>query len=308
MQEILINILMTAILSSGGTVFAGLGELLCELVGVLNLGVEGTMAMGAVISVITVTHIPNPYVGILAALGIGLLLGAVFGFATVICKANQVLCGMALTFMGLGFSAWLGQPYSGQPIQVQFETIQLPVLSNIPVLGNLLFNQTILVYIAYFVLPVTISYLLFSTRHGINVRSVGENPAAADASGVSVTIIRFVYVCVGSGLAAVGGAYITLAFIHSLSRWITGGQGWIAIALVIFAGWRPFSVVLGSLIFGAVTALALVAQAENWGVPSALLLMLPYISTIALMLLPKLRHQPGLAATPSALGIPYYRE
>ena len=268
------------------------------------------MALGGVSAIIAVTVVPNPYVGFFAALVVGLLFGAMFAFATVVVRANQVLCGLALTFLGIGFSGWIGKSYSGQPARSRFEQREVPVLSDIPIVGEALFNQNILVYVAFLLLPAVIHYLLFKTRHGINLRAVGENPAAADAMGISVGFVRFAYVSAGSALVAGGGAYLTLAFVPAWSEGIIAGRGWIAIALVIFAGYRPINVVCGALLFGVITAFGYVAQARNWGIPAAFFSMMPYLGTIALLLVPTLvwKEMQRRMAAPAALGEPYYRE
>jgi len=312
MGNVLAGVVATAIASGTVIVLAALGEVLAERSGVLNLGLEGIMAVGAVTAIITVNVFSGTaYAGLLAAILAGMLLGVLFAVATVTFKANQTLCGLALSFLGAGLAGRLGAPYAGQPAQARFERIPIPVLSDIPLVGNALFNHNILVYLAYLVLPAIISYLLYRTRHGMNVRAVGENPAAADASGIGVSLLRFSYTCVGAALSATGGAYLTLAFTPAWSEGVTGGRGWIAIALVIFAGWRPVPIVLGALVFGAVTSLGYVVQIRGWGIPAAFLSMLPYLSTMALMILPVLLKggaQRRLGTAPDALGLPYFRE
>jgi simple sugar transport system permease protein len=312
MTDVVVGVITTAIASGTVIALAALGEVLAERSGVLNLGLEGVMAMGAVMALIAVNYFSaSAYVGLLVALLTGVLLGALFAVATVLFRANQVLCGLALSFLGTGLAGRLGAPYAGQPAEARFERIAIPLLSDIPFVGNALFNHNILVYLAFLLLPALISYLLYRTRHGMNVRAVGENPAAADATGIGVTWIRFGYTCIGAALSALGGAYLTLAFIGAWSEGVTGGRGWIAIALVIFAGWRPFPIVLGALVFGGVTSLGYVAQTRNWGIPAAFLSMLPYLSTIVLMVVPILfRGRAGrrVATSPNALGLPYFRE
>jgi len=309
-MDIITGILTSAVLAGGVLALAGLGEVLSERVGVFNLGLEGLMALGGVSAIMAVAVIANPYWGFVVAVIVGLLFGAIFAFSTVIVRANQILCGLALTFLGLGFANWIGKSVSGQPAQARFEQRELPLLSDIPVVGEAVFSQNVLIYFAYLLLPVAMHYLLFKTRHGINLRAVGENPAAADAMGISVVTIRFVYVSVGSSLAAAAGAYLTLAFVPAWSEGITAGRGWIAIALVIFAGYRPLNVTWGALLFGIITAFGYLAQARNWAIPSAFFSMLPYLGTIAFLLVPVLvwKQLQRRMAAPAALGEPYYRE
>jgi simple sugar transport system permease protein len=308
--DIIAGILSTAVLAGGVLALAALGEVLAERVGVVNLGVEGLMALGAVTAIIVVLTVPSPWLGLLAALLVGFLAGSIFAFATVTIRANQILCGLALTLVGVGLAATIGRPYSSTPAPAIFEPVIVPYLSDIPVIGRALFSQNILVYVIYFILPVALHYVMFKTRHGLNLRSVGENPAAADAVGINVERIRFLYVAAGSALAAAAGAYVTLAYIPSWSEGVIAGRGWIAVALVIFAGYRPITAVLAALLFGAITALGFVGQARNWPIPAPFLSMLPYLGTIALMIAPVLawhRLRQWMAA-PEALGEPYFRD
>jgi simple sugar transport system permease protein len=311
MINVLSGILAAAIASGTVIAFAALGELLSERSGVQNLGLEGVMALGALAAIATNLMIKNPYLSLLAAIAAGTILGLIFATATVVIRANQVLCGLGLAFLGTGLSARLGASISGFRAPAPFTALRLPLLSDIPIVGNALFEQPLLVYFAYLILPALISYLFMKTRHGMNVRAVGENPAAADACGISVNGVRFLYTVIGCVLAAVGGAYITLAFTPSWIEGITAGRGWIAIALVIFGAWRPLPVVLGALLFGAVTSLGFVAQIQGWGIPASFLAMLPYFGTILLMAIPivlRSNKASRLSTAPMALGIPYIRE
>lgn len=309
-MELLTGLLTTAFLAGGVLALAALGEVLAERVGVVNLGAEGLMAMGAITAIATVTASPSPMLGFLAALAIGALFGMVFAGATVFLKANQVLCGLALTLMGTGLASTIGRNYSGMPSPAVFERIEIPLLSQIPILGRALFSQNILVYLIYIILPLALHYLLFHTRHGLNIRAVGENPAAADAAGIPVERIRFWYVTAGSALAAGAGAYLTLAFVPSWSDGVVAGRGWIAVALVIFAGYRPIPAVLSALLFGMITALGFVGQARGWPIAPAFLSMLPYLGTIAFIIVPVLafKRMRQLMAAPAALGEPYFRD
>jgi simple sugar transport system permease protein len=300
----------TAFLAGGVLALAALGEVLAERVGVVNLGVEGLMAMGAITAIAVVTAAPNPFLGFAIALAVGLLLGVMFAIATVYWQANQVLCGLALTLMGTGLAGAIGKAYSGLPARATFERIVVPYLSDIPVIGRAFFSQNILVYLIYLILPFAIHYLMFKTRHGLNMRAVGENPAAADAAGIPVQAIRFWYVAVGAALAAGAGAYLTLAFVPGWSEGVVAGRGWIAVALVIFAGYRPWNAVLAALLFGVITSIGFVGQARNWPVAPALLSTLPYLGTIAFIIVPvlawhKIRRR---MAAPAALGLPYFRD
>lgn len=285
-MEVLSGILSVAVLAGGVLALAALGEVLCERVGVVNIGVEGLMALGAVVGIITVLTVPNVYVAFAASLATGFVFGAGFAVATVLIRANQILCGLALTLIGTGVAITIGKPYSSTPAPITFEPLIIPWLSDLPVIGRALFSQNILVYLIYIILPIALHYLMFKTRHGMNIRAVGENPAAG------------------------AGGYLTLAYITSWSDGVVAGRGWIAVALVIFAGYRPINAVLAALLFGAITALGFVGQARNWPVPAPFLSMLPYLGTIALMIAPVLawRRVRQWMAAPAALGTPYFRD
>ena len=309
-MDIVIGLLQTSILAGGVLALAALGEVLAERVGVVNLGVEGLMALGAITGIATVIATPSPMLGFLAALGVGLVAGMIFATATVILRANQVLCGLALTLIGTGLAATIGKAYSGMPAPAIFAPLAIPYLSGIPVIGRALFSQNVLVYLIYFILPVALHLMMFRTRHGLNLRAVGENPAAADAAGIAVQKIRFWYVAAGSALAAGAGAYLTLAFVPSWSEGVVAGRGWIAVALVIFAGYRPINAVLAALLFGFITSLGFVGQARNWPIAAPILSMMPYVGTIALIIVPVMawHRVRRLMAAPAALGLPYYRD
>ena len=309
-MDIIAGLLQTSILAGGVLALAALGEVLSERVGVVNLGVEGLIALGAITAIASVTASPNPVFGLIGALGVGFVVGMIFASATVVLRANQVLCGLALTLMGTGLAATIGKAYSGMPAKATFAPVEIPYLSELPLLGRALFTQNILVYLIYLVLPVALHFIMFRTRHGLNLRAVGENPAAADAAGISVQKFRFWYVAAGSSLAAGAGAYLTLAFVPSWSEGVVAGRGWIAVALVIFAGYRPINAVLAALLFGAITSLGFVGQARNWPIAAPILSMLPYLGTIALIIMPVLawHRVRRLMAAPAALGEPYYRD
>ena len=310
MMDLVAGMLSTALLAGGVLVLAALGEVLTERVGVFNLGLEGLMALGGVTGIIVVAHGAGAPIGLLAGALTGAAFGVVFAGATVGLRANQTLCGLALTIAGAGLASSVGRGYSGQPARAVFEGVAIPWLSDLPVIGRAVFSQSPLVYLIWIVLPVAMHWLLFRTRHGINMRAIGENPAAADAAGIKVTLIRFGYVVAGAAFAGAAGAYLTLAFVPSWSDGITGGRGWIAVALVIFGGFRPWNVVLGAFLFGLITALGFVGQARNWPIPPPFLSMLPYLATVACMIVPAMLSGRGTRrfAAPAALGMPYFRD
>ncbi|NVN36919.1 ABC transporter permease [Komagataeibacter swingsii] len=310
MIALLTGMLATAVLAGGVLALAALGEVLAERVGVTNLGVEGLMALGAVTAVMTVSSIPSPWVGLLVAGLVGAVGGMVFAFGAVVMRANQVLCGLATTFMGLGLSTALGHNYAGQPVATTFGHVSVPLLSSIPVIGPALFGQNILIVPIYVLLPTLVHFVMFRTRHGLNMRAVGENPAAADAAGIPVMAMRFWYVTLGGAMAGLAGGYLTLTYVPVWSEGMVAGRGWIALALVIFAGYRPVIVTLSALLFGLVTALSFVGQAHNWPIDPAFLNMLPYLGTMAFIIVPVVvwHRMRRVMAAPAALAQPYYRD
>lgn len=305
------GLLASAVLAGGVLAIAGIGETLAEKVGVFNLGLEGFIALGAIAGFATVFATGSLTLGCLAAAAVGVVAGAAFATATVVVRANQVTCGLAFLFLGLGVAALVGQGFSGQPSAAVFAKMPIPLLSSIPFIGPALFDHPLPVYVAYAALPLAAHYLLSYTRFGISLRAVGENPAAADAAGVPVEAYRFGVVVLGCMLASLAGAYLTLVFVPAWSEDIVAGRGWITLALVIFAGFRPLLVVFGALLFGFVTAFGYLAQARGLNIPSTMLSALPYVVTLAFMLRPLFARRMGarrLADPPAALGVPFYRD
>lgn len=309
-MEIVAGLIQTSFIAGGVLALAALGEVLCERAGVVNLGVEGLVALGAVTGIAAVVAWPVPAFGLAMALAVGLLFGMLFALATVVVRANQVLCGLALTLIGTGLAATVGKAYSGTPSPAVFQPLVIPVLSDLPFLGRAFFQHNILVYLIFIVLPIALHWLMFHTRHGLDMRAVGENPAAADAAGIPVMRYRFLYVMAGAALAAGAGAYLTLAFVPSWSEGVVAGRGWIAVALVIFAGFRPINAALAALLFGFITALGFVGQARNWPIAAPILSMLPYLGTVALIIVPVVafRRLRRIMAAPAALATPYFRD
>lgn len=278
---------------------------MAERSGVLNLGVEGMMSMGAVtafgISVIT----GNPWLGVLvAALCVGAL-SLLHSVASINLRGNQVVSGLALTMLGLGVSGLVGKGYVGMPPGGTIETMDLPVLKDIPLLGKVIFNQDPLVYLSI-ALSLLIWFVLTRTRIGLNIRAVGENPAAADVSGISVYRVRHLCVFVGGLLAGIAGAYLSLAYIPSWTEGMTGGRGWIVIGLTIFAFWSPLRAIVCSYVFGLFYVLPYSLQ--PLGIHVSLLQSMPYLVTIiSLVAISKesLRKRMG---APQALSKAYVRE
>jgi len=313
-----LSLISSAIPASTVVVLAATGCLLGERVGVLNLGQEGLIGIGAVYSVLAVTSwdVGSPWAALLIGMLAAAVAGLLFAIAVVVFRASQVLVGLALALGGIGLSNQLGTNRTGTPIKVLFREVNPGgLLDNNDFLEAFFFHDPV-VYLAYIVIPAVLWFLLFRTRHGMNMRAVGENPAAADAVGVSVVWSRLGYSVLGAAISGAGGAYMVLSFTPTWSQDIARGRGWVALAVVIFAAWRPFRVVAGALLYGAMIGLDTTAQARNWDLSfltnSFLLSMLPFLVTLAAILFPagaaKIGRRVRSTAAPAALAIPYSRE
>ena len=287
--------------------FATLGEIITERAGVLNLGLEGLMLVGALSGFATSYMTGNVWLAFIVALIAGGLFALIHAFMSITLRVNQVVSGLALTMLGSGISGVLGEAFVGKPA-AKFNDIYIPGLSNIPVLGAF-FKMDALVYLGYILVPV-LYIIIFKTKLGLTLRAVGEEPSAADSRGINVFLVRYIATVVGGALTAAGGAYLSLA---ATSMWIenmSAGRGWIAVALVIFSAWEPFKALVGSYLFGFVMSLQLRLQAMGVAHVSAnILLMLPYLITVLTMILfsfnKNFRNRVG---APSALSVPYSRE
>lgn len=301
------SVLAAAVASGAAILYAALGEVFAERSGVLNLGVEGMMLVGALSGVAVCIGTDSAILGALGALVFGSLMAAIHAFLTVTLRANQVVSGLALTLFGQGATAYLGSSLVGDPPPDRFSRLAVPILSDIPRLGEILFRQDALVYLAYVVVPVT-WWFVFRTRPGLDLRAVGENPATADVMGLNVGRIRYTYVMIGGALAGLGGAVISLATNPGWSDNLTAGRGWIAVALVIFGTWNPARVALGALLFGAVEAGQFRLQGVNVPISSFFLSMLPYLFTILVLVVATQRTRRMRIGQPAALGQAYVRE
>lgn len=303
-----IFILSIAIRSSTAVLFATIGEILAERSGVLNLGVEGMMLMGALAGFVAAQATQSLAAGVAAAMLVGGLLALLHAAFAISLRANQVVCGLALTILGTGLSSFLGRPVIGQ-VGARFQPWSVPGLREIPILGPAFFEQNALVYAGYLLVPAA-WFLLYRTRQGLNLRAVGENPLAADVAGLPVARLRYGWTVFGGMLAGLGGAYLSLSYSPGWKENMTAGQGWIAIAMVIFALWDPWRGALGALLFGAVNALQFYFDARQITlVPSYLLRALPYLFTIAILVLTtRGARSRRRAGAPAALGLPFQRE
>jgi ABC-type uncharacterized transport system permease subunit len=307
MGDILTTSFFIGILASGirlatPYLYAGLGETLGQRSGVLNLGVEGQMLMGAFAAFYVTFQTGNVWLGMLAAVVVGAAMGLAMAFVTINLQAEQGISGIGFYLFGLGMSTLLFQMLVGTVETVQgFAPIHIPVLSDIPVIGQIFFRQNILVYAAFALVPVA-QFVLQKTTLGLKIRAVGENPAAADSLGVSVAAVRYVTVTLGGIMSGIAGASMSIGLLNVFQQNMTSGLGFIAVALVYFGGWRPLGVMLGALLFSMVNALQLRLQVEGVPIPSDLMVMMPYILTIIALVLTVQR-----VRSPSALTKPFER-
>ena len=294
------------IVASTPLVLAALGELIVEKSGVLNLGVEGMMIIGAVTGFIVGVETGSAYIGMMAAAMAGALLSLLFAFIILIMQANQVASGLALTIFGLGIAALMGHPYTGIK-SPQISTISIPILSEIPILGTMFFQHDLIVYLSL-ISVLTIWYFLTRMRAGLILRSVGEDHDVAHSLGYRVITIRFLAIVFGGAMAGVGGGYLSLFRVPQWTEGMTAGAGWIALALVVFSGWRPFRLLIGAYIFGGITILQLNAQAAGLGIPASFMSMLPYIATIVVLVLISRDVVRIRLNAPACLGRPFRAE
>lgn len=306
-MDVIVTILAAAVRSGTPILYATLGEILTEKSGVMNLGLEGLLLVGALTGFWTAFVTGNPYLAIAVAFLAGVALSAVHAFLCASLGANQVVSGLALTMFGTGVSSLLGRGMVGETIK-GLGVVQLPLLSQIPIFGKVLFSHDILVYLSY-ILIALIAWFLQVTRAGLNLRAVGEDPHVVESVGVDPVRLRYIYTLIGGGLAAVGGAYLSVVYTKMWGDQMSAGRGWIAVALVIFAVWHPLRAAFGAYLFGGVTALQLRIQAAGTSIPAPLLLMLPYLFTIFVLLVISVRKGKGIIlGAPAALGVPYQRE
>ena len=293
-------LILTVILTSIPLMLAATGELIAERSGVLNLGVEGMMLMGAVAAFAITSLSGNPYLGVMAAGAAGAMTAAIFAVFTLGLATNQVATGLALTIFGTGLSGLVGAPFVGGTVD-GLQAWSIPVLSDLPVLGGLLFQLDLLAYGA-FVMLALVAWFLNKSRAGLILRAVGNNHDSAHALGYSVLRVRCAAVIFGGLMAGLAGAYLPLVLTPHWSEGMTAGRGWIALALVVFASWMPSRILIGAFLFGGITIIQLVGQARGWEMPSQFLSMLPYLATIAVLVLISRDRNFALMRAPAHLG------
>lgn len=290
--------------------YATLGETITERAGNLNLGVEGMMLMGAVAGFSAGLSTGNPMAALIAALLAGALGAGIFAYLTVTLRANQVVSGLSLTIFGTGIAGFIGQKLGGQVVPADVKSVfvpfKLPLLGDIPFIGQIFFNHDILVYTCYLAV-LGMGMYLYHTRKGLNLRAVGENPGAADAAGLNVTLYKYIHILAGGALCGLGGAYLSLVYVPAWQENITAGRGWIAVALVIFATWNPYKAILGAYLFGGLDILGLYLQKFDIRFSQYLLDMLPYVVTIVVLVITSIKKSKE-NKPPKALGEAYFRE
>ncbi|ANQ66699.1 ABC transporter permease [Candidatus Pseudothioglobus singularis] len=300
-ENLLIEIFIGIMIASAPLIFAAIGALLVERSGVLNLGVEGMMIVGALLGFVVISHTNNAYLAVLAALVAGMVIASIFAFLTQFLLTNQVATGLALTLFGLGFAAFAGREYTEVTIDL-IGPIYIPILSEIPYVGPSLFSLNPLIYLAFFMVYI-VWWFLFKTKQGLILRAIGDNHDAAHAIGHNVVLYRFMAILFGGAMAGLGGAFLSLVQVPIWGEGMTAGRGWIAIGLVVFASWQPFRVILGAVLFGGITVLQLHAQGFDIRISAQYLSMLPYLATIVILVSLRMRLKNKTNRTvPNCLG------
>lgn len=307
MIELLVAILSGTIVYAVSVMYAGLGETFTERAGIMNLGVEGVMLMGGVSGCLVAASTRNLFLALLVVLLVGAAFGLVFAFLTVTLQSDQTVCGMAMLVFGTGLSGFLGKELASKPINLKFEKLPIPVLSDIPVIGEIFFDQNVLVYAMYIILPLAAFYI-YKTRWGLKLRALGEDPAVLDAAGENVFALRYGYTILGTMMMAVSGAFVSLAHTNVWQDGMTAGKGWIAFALVAFSAWNPLKLALGALLFGFISTLGSNLQIYLPQVPSEIYSMMPYIATIVVFIISTGNFRGKHTTQPAALAKPYDRE
>ena len=303
-MDTLIAIVVATLSAGTPLVFAALGELITEKSGVLNLGVEGMMLIGAVCGFAIAANSGSLWLGVGISVVAGGLMASLFALLTLVFQANQVASGLALTIFGVGLSSYIGLDYTGTSL-IGFPPVHIPLLSDLPIAGSLLFSLDPLIYVSIALL-IGVNWFLYRTKAGLILRGVGETPESAHAIGYSVIRIRFLAILFGGACAGLGGGYLALAYTPLWVEGMTAGRGWIALALVVFATWRPTQVIAGAYLFGGLTIAQFHIQGAGIAIASQLLSMLPYLATIAVLVLISRDATTIRLHAPASLGIPYH--
>jgi len=294
---IITDILTGALRSGTSVMLASQGELISERAGVINLGMEGSMLAGALGGFAVTVWTGNPWLGTLSGGLCGLIISLIHSFLVLSCGANQLATGLTIMFFGIGVTSFFGRSFVSEQI-VGFNPVPIPILSDIPFIGDVLFNHDPLTYLSILLVPV-LWYVLFRTRLGVIIRAAGEKEDVLFASGINPLLVRYCAVLAGGFLAGVGGTQLSVAYTHSWVENMTAGRGVVAVALVIFASWRPAMAMVGSYLFGAAQALQLTVQQQGWPISTFFLFMVPYLLTLAALLIVERRKRSSM---PEALG------
>jgi general nucleoside transport system permease protein len=299
-MSMIVPMVTSTVVAATPLIYAALGETVVERAGVLNLGIEGMMLIGAVSGFAATLATGSDTVGFLAAAGAGIALSLIFGFLTLNLQTNQVATGLALTMFGIGLSAFVGHDLAGLPIP-QLKSITIPGLTAIPVIGDLLFHYDIMVYLSiavYF----AVQWFLTKSRRGLTLRAIGESPHVAHSIGKPVLATRYLAVMFGGGMAGIAGAYLSMVQTPMWVEGMSAGKGWIALALVVFGTWKPTRVVIGAYLFGGVTQFQLFAQGFGLPIPTEFLSMLPYAATVIVLVIICRDPKTILLNQPASLG------
>jgi simple sugar transport system permease protein len=303
--DILESILFATIVAGTPLIIVALGQLIAERSGVLNLGAEGMMAMGAIAGFAITFHTGNPWLGVLAGMVAGALMSLLFAFVVLTLMGNQVATGLALSIFGVGLSAFVGKPYESAILET-VPPLPIPLLADLPIIGGPLFNQQPLVYLSWAIFA-GVAWFLYKSRSGLLLRAVGESPSSAHSIGYPVIRIRYMATLFGGAMAGIGGSFLSVYYTPLWVEGMVAGRGWIAIALVVFATWRPFRVIVGAYLFGGVLVAQLFVQGSGMeiNIPSQFLSSLPYLATIVVLVIISRDQNTVRLNAPVSLGQPY---
>ena len=303
--DILESMLFATIVAGTPLIIVALGQLIEERSGVLNLGAEGMMAMGAISGFAITFHTGNPWLGVLAGMVVGAIMSLLFAVVVLTLMGNQVATGLALSIFGVGLSAFIGKPYESEILDT-VPTLEIPLLADIPIIGAPFFNQQPLVYLSWAIFG-GIVWFLYKSRPGLLLRAVGESPTSAHSIGFHVIKIRYMATLFGGAMAGIGGAFLSVFYTPLWVEGMVSGRGWIAIALVVFATWRPFRVLVGAYLFGGVMVAQLFVQGSSLdiNIPSQFLSSLPYLATIIVLVIISRDQNTVRLNAPVSLGQPF---
>ena len=303
--DLIESILFATIVAGTPLIIVSLGQLIAEKSGVLNLGAEGMMAMGAIAGFAVTFHTGNPWLGVLAGMVAGALMSLLFAIVVLTLMGNQVASGLALSIFGVGLSAFVGKPYESEILET-VGTLPIPLLAELPIIGGPIFNQQPLVYLSWAILA-GVAWFLYKSRPGLLLRAVGESPSSAHSIGYPVIRIRYMATLFGGAMAGIGGSFLSVYYTPLWVEGMVAGRGWIAIALVVFATWRPFRVMVGAYLFGGVMVAQLFVQGSGLeiNIPSQFLSSLPYLATIIVLVIISRDQNTVRLNAPVSLGQPY---